>query len=48
MKIIYEYIATDEKNQYTSIFPCCVDYTLYPDSFVATNSNFAIWESNGK
>jgi len=46
MKIIYKYIATDEDTHTTSLPSCCVDYTLYPSLFVATNSNFAMWESN--
>jgi len=48
MKIIYTYIATDETTHTTALPSCCVNYTLYPGSFVATNSNFAMWESDDK
>ena len=48
MKIIYEYLATDGETHTTSLSPYLVSYTLYPTSFVADNSNFAIWELDGK
>ena len=48
MKIVYKYQATDEDAHGTSLSPCCVNHTLYPSLFVADNSNFALWESDGK
>ena len=47
MQIIYKYLATDGEIHNTSLSPYLVDYTLHLPSFVADNSNFAIWEDNG-
>ena len=44
MKIIYTYLATDGEETNTSLSPSFVNYTLYPSSFVADNSNFAFWD----
>ena len=46
MKIIYEYKAADEKALFTSIPHYALSVTVYPSSFVADYSNFALWESN--
>ena len=47
MELIYKYLATDGEETNTSLSPSFVNYTLYPSSFVADNSNFAMWEGNG-
>ena len=47
MQIIYEYLATDGETHKTSLSPYLVSYTLYLSSFVADNSNFAMWELDG-
>jgi len=44
MKIIYTHLATDGEETNTSLSPSFVNYTLYPSSFVADNSNFTMWE----
>ena len=46
MKIIYKYIATDEKYEIPLTSPYVVSYALYPSSFVASFSNIADWESD--
>ena len=47
MKIIYTHLATDGEETNTSLSPSFVNYTLYPSSFVADNSNFAFWDIDG-
>jgi len=47
MEIIYEYIATDEETHIIPLSPYLVNCTLYNSLFVASNSNFAMWEDNG-
>ena len=47
MKIIYEYIAIDEKYNIPLTSPYVVSYALYPSLFVASFSKFADWEDNG-
>ena len=47
MEVIYTHLATDGEETNTSLSPSFVNYTLYPSSFVADNSNFAMWEDNG-